>query len=64
MDHNNAPKDAQLTYCFCDFHPACTAGVEVIQIGGVGYVWCGVCHRLGHIDLVGHRVSIEECKNP
>lgn len=51
---------AQLTYCFCDFHPG--HEVTVQDIGGVGYIFCVPCHKLGHIDLVGHRVTMDECK--
>jgi len=44
-------------YCFCDYHIKCST--QLIEIGGVGYIWCPDHHILGHIDLVGHQVDIE-----
>jgi len=61
MQSHKPQPGGQLTYCFCDFHETCPA-VVAIEIGGVGYMYCQDCHKLGHIDLVGHRVTIEECK--
>lgn len=57
---SHAIQGAQLTYCFCDFHPGCV--ISLVEIGGVGYVVCAGCHKMGHIDLVGHRVEVAECK--
>jgi len=51
----------QLTYSASDFHPLC-GDVHLVEVGGVGYLFCPKCRSMGHVDLVMHRVSVETCR--